>query len=84
MSNELLYQIALTMIPNVGPVQAKILTEHFGNAENIFKASKKELENLEGIGTVKANSIKTFEDFTNAENEIAFIEKYKIETSTLR
>ncbi len=80
MTNELLYQIALTMIPNVGAVQAKILTEHFGNASDIFKASKKELENLEGIGTVKASCIKTFENFTGAENEIAFIEKYKIET----
>ncbi|MCW3107938.1 MAG: dprA, partial [Segetibacter sp.] len=48
MTDELLYQIALTMVPNIGPVQAKILLEQFGNCENIFKASTKELENLEG------------------------------------
>lgn len=84
MTDELLYQIALTMVPNIGPVQAKILLEQFGNCENIFKASTKELENLEGIGSVKANSIKTFEDFTGAESEIAFIEKYKIETLFLK
>lgn len=80
MPNDLLYQIALTLVPNVGPVPAKILTEKFGNAESIFKASKKELESLEGIGSVKATSIKAFDDFSRAEDEIAFIEKYNIET----
>jgi DNA processing protein len=80
MTNDLLYQIALTMIPNIGIVQAKILAEHFDKAEDVFRASKKELENLEGIGSVKANSVKHFDDFSVAEKEIAFIEKYKIET----
>jgi DNA processing protein len=78
MSNDLLYQIALTEVPNIGIVQAKTLVDHFGNAESIFKASKKELENIEGIGAIKANSIKLFDDFSSAEKEILFIEKYKI------
>lgn len=76
--NDLLYQIALTAVPNIGAVQAKILVNHFGNAEAIFKASKKELENIEGIGSVRAKSIKEFEDFKDAEEEIDFIEKYRI------
>jgi len=80
MSNDLLYQIALTMVPNIGSVQAKILVEHFGSAEAIFKATKDELENFEGIGTIKAKSIKSFEDFAGAEAEIAFTERYKIQT----
>ncbi len=80
MSNDLLYQIALTFVPNIGPVQAKILTEHFGNAENIFKAPKKELGNIEGIGEVRAKSIKMFDNFSPAEKEIEFVEKYKIQT----
>lgn len=80
MIDDLLYQIALTIVPNVGAVQAKILADHFGNAKDIFRASKKQLENIEGIGTVKAASIIAFDDFTTAENEIGFIEKYKIET----
>jgi DNA processing protein len=49
MNNEMLYQIALTLIPNIGPVQAKQLIEHFGNAENIFKAKKKDLSAVDGI-----------------------------------
>lgn len=84
MTDELLYQIALTIIPNIGPVQAKILLEHFDKAADIFKAPKKELENLEGIGPVKANIIKAFKDFAGAEDEMAFIEKYKVETLFLK
>src|SRR3954463_7402742 len=84
MPAELLHQIALTMIPNIGPVQAKILLDHFGKPEQIFKASRKELENLEGIGAVKAGSIKTFAEFEAAENEAAFVEKYKIRTLFLQ
>lgn len=36
------------------------------------------LEKIEGIGSVRAHSIKTFNDFKPAEDEIKFIEKYKI------
>jgi DNA processing protein len=77
LSNDLLYQLALTLIPNIGPVQAKILLQHF-EAEEIFKAKKSTLEKIEGIGGIKANNIKAFNDFSKAEEEINFIEKYKI------
>jgi DNA processing protein len=80
MNNDLLYQIALTLIPNIGCVQAKTLIENFGSAENIFKARKKELSAIENIGLIKAASIKSFNDFSSAESEIKFIEKYKIQT----
>lgn len=78
LNQDLLYQLALTEVPNVGYVRAKILATHFGNAENIFKSSLKELASIEGIGTVPANSIKSFTNFSKAEDEIKFIEKYKI------
>ena len=42
MNNDLLYQIALTLINGVGAVQAKQLIEQFGTAESIFKAKKKD------------------------------------------
>ncbi len=78
MSAELKYNVALTLIPNIGDIHAKALINHFGNAEAIFSARKKELEILDGIGTVRANSIKAFNDFKKAEEEIDFIKKYKI------
>jgi DNA processing protein len=78
MTPDLLYQIALTLIPNIGDVHAKALVSIYGDAQSVFKAKKKELEAIEGIGTIRANSIKAFTDFTNSEAEIKFIEKYKI------
>jgi DNA processing protein len=79
MSPDVLYQVALTLVPNIGAVQAKILVDHFGEAENIFKAKKKDLDLLEGIGEVRANAIKRFNDFTAAEAELAFLEKFRIQ-----
>jgi DNA processing protein len=78
MNNDLLYQIALTLVPNIGDVHAKTLISFYGNAEAIFKAKKKELEHIDGIGTVRAGSIKDFFGFSSSEEEIKFIEKYKI------
>lgn len=77
-NNDLLHQIALTLVPNIGDVHAKALVNIYGDAQHIFKAKKHELELLEGIGTVRAKSIKDFTDFTSCEEEITFIDKYKI------
>ncbi len=79
MNNDLLYQLALTMTPNVGDVHAKALALQFGSAEAVFKAPMKQLEAMEGIGTVRARSIKAFDNFQECETEISFIEKYKIQ-----
>ncbi len=78
MTNDLLYQIALTLVPNIGDIHAKTLISIYGNAQSVFKARKKELEKIEGIGTIRAGSIKDFTDFSSSEEEIKFIEKYKI------
>lgn len=79
MNNELLYQLALTLVPNIGDVHAKILLQYFGAASDIFKAKQAALEKIEGIGSVRARSIKQFDDFKAAEKEISFIEKFRIQ-----
>ena len=78
MHSDLIYQLALTEVPNIGCVHAKILVQQLGSAENIFKAKLQWLEKIEGIGSIRAASIKAFKDFEKAEDEIKFIEKYKI------
>lgn len=78
MQKELLYQVALTLVPNIGDVNAKALVNYFGSAEAVFHASKKILGEIEGIGTIRASSIKNFKDFSRAEEEIGFFKKYKI------
>lgn len=78
MHSELLYQLALTLVPNIGDVHAKTLVHHFGDATSIFRAKQSLLEKLDGIGAVRAKSIKAFTDFHLAETELKFIENYKI------
>lgn len=78
MHNDLLYQIALTLVPNIGDIHAKALINIYGDAQSVFKAKKKELDRIEGIGTVRAKCIKDFNEFSSSEAEIKFIEKYKI------
>ncbi|HEY1114532.1 MAG TPA: DNA-processing protein DprA [Chitinophagaceae bacterium] len=79
MSSELVYQLALTLVPNIGDVQARLLVQHYGSASAVFKAKRRELEKIEGMGEVRARAIRDFKDFSVAENEMAFIEKYKIQ-----
>ncbi|MBQ6351424.1 MAG: DEAD/DEAH box helicase [Methanobrevibacter sp.] len=45
-------------LPNIGPVNAKNLLEHFGSVANIINASEKELQEVEGIGNKTAENIK--------------------------
>lgn len=81
LNKDLLHQIALTLIPNIGVVYAKKLVEHFeGDVVAIFKAKVKDLAAIEGIGMVKAKSIKEFDQFRRAEQEVQFVEKYNIQT----
>lgn len=77
-NSELLYKIALTLIPQIGPVQAKILLQHC-EPEEIFNAKRSFLEKIEGIGTIRADAIKNFHDLTEAEEELKFIEKHSIQ-----
>jgi DNA processing protein len=78
MQQELVYQIALTTVPNIGPVQAKLLVQQFGSASGIFQARRSTLERTEGIGSIRAGNIKNFNDFSLIEEEIAFLEKYQV------
>ncbi|MBU3713856.1 MAG: DNA-protecting protein DprA [Ferruginibacter sp.] len=78
MNNDLIYQIALTKTPNIGDIHAKSLIQQYGDAASVFKAPRKQLEKIEGIGSVRASAIKKFNDFERCEKEIFFIEKFKI------
>jgi len=84
LQNELLYLIALSMVPNIGDVHTKTLLQHFPHAEAIFKARKSALERIPGIGAVRASAIRNFRNFERAEKEIRFLEKYKINALTVR
>ncbi|MEO8172082.1 MAG: DNA-processing protein DprA [Sediminibacterium sp.] len=78
MKDELYYQVALTLIPDLGPIRARLLIDHFGSASSVFKAKKKEISCIEGIGEFSARSIKEWKGFCEAEEEIRFMEKHHI------
>lgn len=78
MDETLLYKIALTQIPGIGPVQTKQLLKKFKNPESIFKEKKSALSLIENIGTVRAKSIVSFGGFSAIEKEIKYIEKHNI------
>jgi DNA processing protein len=75
---DLPYLISLTRVPQIGCIHAKTLLQHFGSAEAVFKSSVFTLEKIEGIGKIRAGSIKAFREFSISEKEIVFLERYSI------
>ena len=45
-------------LPNIGPVNAKNLLQHFGSVEKVITASESELQEVEGIGKKTAENIR--------------------------
>ena len=73
--DELIYQLALTLVPNIGDHHARILVQELGSASSVFRTSPQVLEKIEGIGEVRARSIRKFTDFHLAESEARFVER---------
>lgn len=71
--NDLFYQIALTLVPKIGAVYARILTEKLGDAKKVFHTGRNALEKI--AGTIRAENILCFNDFARVEKELAFIDK---------
>lgn len=74
-SNELLYQIAITLVPNIGPALAKNLLAYCGSAGAIFKSSKGRLVKIPAIGEERADIILQADVLKEAEEEMLFMEK---------
>ncbi len=81
MSDNLKYQIALTLIPGVGAINAKKLIGYCGGVEAIFKEKKSALVKIPGIGPSVAGAVVGQGVLGRAEQEVEFIAKNKIGTS---
>ena len=79
MDENLLYKIALSIIPGIGGILARNIVAHVGSVEGVFTESLKSLQKIPGIGEINAQRIKDKEIFTRAEKEIRFIEKNEID-----
>lgn len=76
--------IALSLLPNIGPITAKRLIAYSGSAKNIFSQTKRSLQKIPGVGVFLAEQIinNKNEALEKAEEELNFIEKYKINVCT--
>jgi DNA processing protein len=62
--------IALNLIEHVGPVRARSLLEHFGDAPKILTASKSALLHVRNIGDETAEAISTWEKTIDLAGEL--------------
>jgi DNA processing protein len=72
------YQVALTFVPEVGAKTGRQLYEHFETAEDIFKASLKELKAVSGFNEERVKAFRDPEVFRKTEEEFALAEKHGI------
>ncbi|HSV89039.1 MAG TPA: DNA-processing protein DprA [Bacteroidales bacterium] len=80
MSQELKFQLSLSLIPGVGGVIAKKLIGYCGGVEAVFKEKKSSLLKIPGIGEVLAKAVLNHNGFARAEKEMAFLEKNNLTT----
>jgi DNA processing protein len=62
--------VALNMIDHVGPIRARQLLEHFGDASAVLGASRHQLLHVKGIGEETAESIATWEKNVDLNGEL--------------
>lgn len=78
-TEKLKYQIALSLLPNVGSVNAKKLIAYKGSVEAIFSSNEKSLSKVPGIGDVTAKKISESEVLSRAQKEVDFVVKHGIQ-----
>jgi DNA processing protein len=79
-SDELLYKIAISLIPGIGSVIARTLISYVGSAEGVFREKEKNLLKIPGIGEINAQRIVNQEVTSQAKREVDFILKNQIQT----
>lgn len=80
MSDEKLYQLALTLVPKVGPRNSRLLISHFGSASDIFSAPRGKLKKVNGIGEKIADQIANPQYLKDAEQVLKKASDAGVET----
>ncbi len=68
--------IALNLIDHVGPVRARLLLDHFGDAPKILQASKAELLRVRNVGEETAAAIAGWEKTADLGGELKRIQEF--------
>ena len=77
---QLIYKLALHLLPGIGPVSARNLVSYCGGVKEIFHTKKSELQRIPIIGTERAKEILKYKNFNKIQEELDQIKKNKIET----
>ena len=80
MNEQLKYQIAIQLLPEVGLKHAKQLIEYFGGAAEVFSADLKQLSEIMPLAVAKNIQNGRKKALERAEKELAFIEQHGIQT----
>jgi DNA processing protein len=67
--------IILNMLPQVGPVRVRHLTERFGSPASILAATGSSLRGVEGIGPEVSSVITSWKEYADLDSELALVEK---------
>src|SRR5262249_52671429 len=68
--------VALNMVDHVGPIRARQLLEHFGDAGAILSASRNQLLQVRGIGEETADAIAGWEKGVDLASELKRINDF--------
>ncbi|MFW6019249.1 MAG: DNA-processing protein DprA [Bacteroidales bacterium] len=74
----LLYQIALSLVKEIGPVNGKKLVAYMGSSKAIFEGDHKKLVDIPGISKKLIAELSSKVPLQKAEQEIKYIEKHNI------
>ena len=81
MSQSRIYQIALSLIPDIGPILARRLVSYTGSVEAIFTEPRSKLEKIPGLGKLTLKGFNPAEQLRLAEEELNHAEKNNIQLS---
>jgi len=74
--------IVLNLLPQVGPVRVRRLTERFGSLSAILAAKGSDLRNVEGVGPEVSSIITSWSDHTDLDKELAMVEQARARVLT--
>lgn len=77
-SEELLYKIAISLVPGIGSITAKSLIAYCGSAGRVFREKERVLRAIPGVGTVLAKNILQSVVLVRAEKEVDFIKRNNV------
>jgi DNA processing protein len=72
-SADALYKIALSMVPGIGPVNARTLVSYCGGVEAIFKEKKRALLKIQGIGEALADALLQTQVYDAAQKQLDYL-----------